>query len=355
MSVKLRKKSNKDGTTSLYLDIYHDGSRRYEFLHQLKLHPPKTAIDREANRSNLDLAKRIAVSRAQELAAGDYRVVRYDGRKMEVVSWMQSFIDSYKKKDKRNLQGALNRFSDFLAMEKKTGMRFGELTEVVISDFQDYLRARCTGEGSSSYFYRFKKMIRQAFRQKVIPTNPASEVRTVKGEARKRDILTLDEIQLLAITSNESPMVKSSALFSLVTGLRWAEVYALRWKDISMSSRQMVVFQGKGEKYKRVNLNDTAVSLIGTPGDPDDKVFLLPSANGANKTLRAMVRRAGIDKYITWHCLRHSFGTNLVYVGTDISVVGDLMGHSSLKHTPRYIKASNELKERATDKLNINL
>lgn len=355
MSVTLRKKANKDGSFSLYLDIYNNGRRSYEFMPELKLFKPSNAIERQANKDKIDLAKRIEIKRAQELAASDYQIASENGKKVNIVNWMQSFVDRYTKKDKRNMQGALNRFRDFLMAEKKQGLVFGHLTELIISDFQDYLRSVCSGEGSSSYFYRFKKMVKQAYRQKIIPTNPAAEIRTVKGEPRKRDILTLEEIQQLASTPTESDQVKRAALFSLVTGLRWTEIKAAKWQDISMSGKYIDVFQGKGEKYKRINLNDTALALIGEPGKPDQQIFSLPTANGANKTLAALVKRAGIDKHITWHCLRHSFGTNLVFTGSDVTTASVLLGHSSLKHTQRYVKTANELRVRATDKLNINL
>ena len=84
-------------------------------------------------------------------------------------------------------------------------------------------------------------------------------------------------------------------------------------------------------------------------------VFDLPTANGANKTLKAWVKRAGITKKITWHNARHSFGTNIVYHGAATSTASSLLGHSSMKYTQRYVNAANDLKERSTDKLNIEL
>lgn len=269
--------------------------------------------------------------------------------------WMQAFIDSYKKKDKRNLQGALNRFVRFLEEEKKEGITFGRLSETMIAGFQDYLREHSRGEGASSYFNRFKKMIKQACRQKLLLLNPAADVRTVQGTAQKKDTLTLKEIQILAGTPTESKEVKKAFLFSLVTGLRWIDVCSLAWGKINLSNRYMDVEQSKTEKNTRINLNDTAIELLAEGGDADDYVFTLPSANGANKTLKAWVKRAGITKKITWHNARHSFGTNLVFYGADVTTASSLLGHTSLKHTRRYVQAANELKERATDSLNFTL
>jgi integrase/recombinase XerD len=355
MSVKLRKRKNNDGTTTLLLDIYHNGERRYEFLKHLKLCKAANPLDRLNNKSNIEQAEKIAVQRAHELQADDYNMITDTGKKTIATEWMQSYVDSYTKKDKRNMQGSLNRFKTFLLEEKKQGLTFGRLNEIIVSDFQDHLQAHCEGEGSSSYFARFKKMIKQAHRHKLIKNNPAADIKTIKGESKKKDILTLQEIQKLSHTPTKNSEVKRAFLYSCFTGLRWIDVSGLRWSNINTENRQMKIQQSKTGKQILINLNNTALKLLGTPGGPDDLVFNLPTANGANKTVKAWVKRAGIEKQITWHNGRHSFGTNLIFEGANVITASNLLGHSTLKHTQRYVTASNELKERATDKLNIDL
>lgn len=357
MSVKLRKKKNKSGSTSLYLDIYHNGKRDYEFL-SIRLSKPVTPADRDANRETLELAKKIALKRAQELTASDYNLTTDNGKNTVIATWMQKYIDKYKKKDKRNMQGALNRFKAFLIEEKKNGLTFGQITETVVSDFQDYLKERSEGEGAASYFNRFKKMMKQAKRDKLILSNPAEDVKTRAGKAKKKDTLLIEEIQLLAQTPTESNEVKRAALFSCVTGFSWIDVKKLKWDHINMQAGTVVKMREKNDgevDAVYINLNDAAKKLVGQPGKPKDPVFNLPTANGCNKTLKAWVKRAKIQKKITWHNLRHSFGTNLIFLGEDITTASELLGHTSLKHTQRYVRAANEMKQRATDKLNIQL
>jgi integrase/recombinase XerD len=353
MSVLLKKRKNADGTTSLFLCIWNDGKRTYEFLNQLKLTKASGIADREKNKENLALANRIAVKRAHELAATDYSLVTDTGKKTQVVAWMQTYVDNYEKKDIRSLAGVLKRFRDFLIKRKIKELTFGQLSEQLVIDFQDYLRTKSIGEGSGSYFSRFKKMMKAAYRARLIDRNPAADVKTNQGKAKKKDTLTLEEIQTLAATRIESDEVKCAFLFSTVTGLRWADVKALTWSCIN--GREMTVTQTKTDDEVQINLNDTAIKLIGKRGKPADPVFELPTANGANKTVKAWVKRAGITKKITWHNARHSYGTNLIFHGTDVITVSTLMGHSTLKHTQRYVTAAKHLKERATDKLNFEL
>ena len=84
---------------------------------------------------------------------------------------------------------------------------------------------------------------------------------------------------------------------------------------------------------------------------PEEFVFKLPSANGANITVRAWVKRAGIKKHITWHNARHSFGTNWIETATDVVTASKLLGHTSLKHTYRYIDTADHLKRSAVKDL----
>jgi integrase/recombinase XerD len=356
MSVVLRKRKNADGTTSLRLDIYSNGQRTIETLKHLQLSKPSNLLDREQNKQRLQQAEEISVTRAAELEANNYSMVTDAGKKTIITVWMQTYVDGYTKKDKRNMQGVLNRFKIFLAEIKKTGLTFGNLTSLIIEDFIDYLEMKSTGEGASSYYSRFKKMIKHAYRKRLIKDNVLDLVdRKVKGKAKKKDILTLEELKSLAATAIESSEVRRGFLFSCVTGLRWCDVKLLTWKSIDISSRQMNVAQSKTGEVVTTPLNDTAIRLLHGPGKMGENVFDLPTANGANKTVKAWVKRAKINKAITWHNARHSYGTNLIYNDVDVLTTSKLLGHTSMKHTQRYVESAKEMKETATNKINFDL
>ncbi len=356
MSVILRKRKNADGSTTLRLDIYRNGQRTVETLKHLKLAKPSNLLDREQNKKRMQQADEIAISRAAELEANNYSMVTDAGKKTIITVWMQNYVDAYTKKDKRNMQGALNRFAAFLKEDKKADLTFGNLNALIIEDFIEYLEAHSTGEGAGSYYNRFKKMIKQAYRKKLMKDNVLDFVeRKITGKAKRKDILTLAELKTLSGTPTESGEVRRAFLFTCVTGLRWIDVKALTWKSINIDSRQMIITQSKTGETVATPLNITAITLLGTPGAAKDLAFALPTANGANKTLKAWVKRAGITKAITWHNGRHSFGTNLIFNDVDVLTASKLLGHTSMKHTHRYVDAANEMKEAATDNLNFEL
>ncbi|MCX6314149.1 MAG: site-specific integrase [Sphingobacteriales bacterium] len=356
MSVILRKRKNADGSTSLRLDIFHNGRRTIETLKHLKLSKPSNLLDREENKELLKKAEAIRLARTVALEENNYNMESEAGKKTIITEWMQAYIDGYTKKDKRNLQGVLKRFISFLSERKLTGLTFGILTALIIEDFIDFLEAKSTGEGASSYFTRFKKMIKHAYRKRLLKDNVLDLVeRKVKGKAKKKDTLTLDELKTLSATSTESSEVRRAFLFSCVTGLRWCDVKALKWQNLNLKNRQMSIVQSKTGEVVTNHLNDTAIKLLGIAGKPINNVFDLPTANGANKTVKAWVKRAKIDKVITWHNARHSFGTNLIYNDVDVLTASQLLGHTSMKHTQRYVKAADEMKQKATEKINIDL
>jgi integrase/recombinase XerD len=356
MSVILRKRKNANGTTSLRLDIFHNGERKIETLKHLQLSKATTILDREQNKKKLLQAEEIAVTRAAELQAINYNMVADAGKKTSITDWMQHYVDNYKKKDVRMMQAALDRFINFLKEERKAGLTFQNLTPLLIEDFMEYLDSKSYGEGAISYYKRFKKMIKQAYRKNLLKANPADRVeKKLKGKAAKKDILTLAELKVLAATPIASSEVRRAFLFCCVTGLRWADVNRLKWSNIRVDSKEMNISQSKTDENVFTPLNDTAIKLLQDPEKKDGYVFKLPSPAGANKTLRAWVKRAGIDKKITWHNARHSFGTNLIFNDVDVLTASKLLGHTSMKHTQRYVKASQEMKEEATGKINFDL
>jgi site-specific recombinase XerD len=349
MSVKLRRRQNADGSTSQYLDIYHEGQRSYEFLKNLQLTKGSGPLDREKNRENRAAAEKIAIKRAQELVKGTYGVSVRDGRKTQVVGWLEDFCKKYKKRDIRVLEGTTAEFKQFLADTKRVGLTFGGLNEKVVTGFRDHLQANHKGEGPGTYYNRFKKMIKAAYRDRLMPENPCEFVAPPKGQAREKEILTLNEVKTLASTHTDSDQVKRAFLFTIFTGLRFCDIKALTWDQVKNNTLR--VRQNKTGRDVVVNLNKSAQKQL--PEASEGPVFSLPSANACNKTLQAWVTRAGINKKISWHSGRHSFGTLLVFEGTDLITTGALLGHTSLRHTQRYVRTSQQLKESATQKLDV--
>ena len=125
----------------------------------------------------------------------------------------------------------------------------------------------------------------------------------------------------------------------------------LHWKHIDLNNDLLTIEQAKTEIKVSVNLNATALSFLPARAAASTLVFELPSHTAALKTLRAWIKKADIQKHVTWHCARHSFATNLIIYETDVTTVSKLLGHTTLKCTQRYTHISNELKRKAVNNL----
>jgi integrase/recombinase XerD len=346
MAIQIRKRKNGDKTTSLFLDIWYDGQRSYEFL-TFKLIPG----DGEHNKEAMRMAEEIRANRVKEYASGHYNISNNTGLKTSAIVWMEKFAKEYTKADKRNVEGVLTRFKAFLAKEKKTGITFRQIDEQLITDFRDGLIKTCEYSGSTSYFARFKKMMRAAAKQLKF-SNPALEVENIDAKAEERDILSVDEIKKLAKTPIQNSEIRRAFLFSCMVGTAWCDVSALTWRNIDLEKKELKYKRQKTEQNVEVPLNESAIQLLGDRQKSKDLIFTLPTADGANKTVKAWVERAKIDKKITWHNARHSFMTN---VEGDVLTKSRLGGHAGLTHTMRYVRADKEKNKIATDSVNIAL
>lgn len=351
MSVKLRKRANADKTTTFYLDIYHNGKRHYEFLKHLKLVKPTNPVDRLQNKENATIAESIRNKRAQELESSDFQVATKFKNRVDFLEYFQKFIDNYKKKDKRVIVSTQAKFKEFLKEANIKSLTINQVTESLVMDFKDYLLESLNGESPANYFSKFKKVLIQATRDKVISVNPSSDVSVKRVEGVKKEILTMEEIQQLAATPITNTEVKRAFIFSCFTGLRFCDVVALKWENLNLKNKQLSIVQSKTGHKVSINLHDTAINILGSAGDSESSVFTLPSHTACLKDIKHWVKKAEIGKKITWHCARHSFATNIIYFGADVNTASSLLGHTSLKYTQRYTHVVQSLKEKAVDKL----
>jgi len=351
MSVTLRKRKNHDGSTTLLLDVYHGGKRKCEFLTHLKLPAGNSPADRQIRKENLDLAKRIALARGQELQANDYNVATDQAKKVLVVEWMRAYAKKYDKADIRVVNGVIKKFEAFLAEKKLSNLTMKNFTEQIALAFRDRLKRDCKGEGAKSAYNRFKKVVRQAYRENLLSKNPCEFVPSPRGEAAIRDILTPEELQLLANTPTEATEVKRGYLFTCMTGARYCDVRTLRWFQVNIPERTIKLRQSKTGKEVILHLNDTALAMLGERGEDIDLVFNLGSANGCNKSLQAMVDRAEIKKKIRWHSGRHFCGSELTRAGANLVTVMQVLGQSSLGMAKRYVQICQDTTKVAVNSL----
>lgn len=379
---KLGAKILSDGRESLFLDYYfgykmvYDEAKDKEVARKdrkretLKLYlwqAPRTPLERQQNKEMLELAKKIRFERGQELLESieGYRLKK--DRSINFLDYFQSYIDSYTKTDIRMMQIALQRFKDFLSETPEytkfvISIKPEQLNKDMMIAFTEYLQSRSVGEGAKSIYQRFKKVINYAIEHDVMIKNPCIGVSIrVDDQILRKDVLSMEEAQTLINThyDNENPNVRRAFILSLYCGLRFCDVKELTYKNVDYSNKLLKFEQNKTKGHSAASgvvipLNDGLLSLIGEPpadGDKSTLIFPLPTYESCLKSLKRWVKRAGINKHISWHCARHSFAVNILNNGANIKTVASLLGHSGLKHTEKYTRAVDRLKEDAINSL----
>lgn len=349
MSVSIRKRKNSDGTTSLILDIYHNGQRKREYLHDLKLLSANTPHERTENKERMKLAEQIRNKRAQMLVSDDYQVAPDFKRSIPFIVYFENYLAEYNKKDKRVMVACLAKFKEFMKDNKIDTLTIKQVSVTLVCQFKDYLESNLNGETPANYFKKFKRILANAVKEKMISSNPTDGITFVRKNGIEKDILNFDEIQLLASAEIGNKEVKRAFLFSCLTGLRFCDINSLKWKHVNGSQLKMT--QQKTDVIVNLVLNGNAISLLGNSGKSEDFIFELPTHNACLKNLKTWCNNAGVKKHITFHCARHSFGVNLITYGSDVNTVSKLLGHKSLAYTQRYLREAESLKERAVDNL----
>jgi len=146
----------------------------------------------------------------------------------------------------------------------------------------------------------------------------------------------------------------------LDTGLRLSEAIDLRWKDIDLNSGKVMVRQGKGAKDRTLWTGETnLVDLINwrerqareCAGSPENVFTTKEGGKLDPRYIQRMVKRyavkAGIQKDITPHTLRHTFATDLYRETTNIRLTQKALGHANLQTTQIYTHIVDEELEEA--------
>lgn len=368
--IRLRRRKTPSGLTSLYLDIYVEGRRSYEYL-KMYLVPEKTRADKEKNRQTLLLAEAIKSKRIVELRNGQYgfRDRKADGTR---------FFDYYRSLCEKRL-GAESRgnwgnwFSclhHLQRYERRKDITMSEITPEWVQGFKDYLDSEAIAWGHDfhkrkkenllsrnskvSYFNKLRACLNQALEDGIIDSNPMRGIEGFKAEEGTRMYLTIDEVRRLAHTECDYPAIKSAFLFSCLTGLRRSDVIRLTWGDVYQQGdfTRIIFKQKKTSGLEYLDITPQAAELMGERGKPDDPVFpSIHSPSCTNNTIKTWVARAGIDKEITFHCARHTFATMMLDLGTDIYTVSKLLGHRELSTTQIYAKVMDKNKQAAVAKI----
>lgn len=247
-----------------------------------------------------------------------------------------------------------------------------DMATVGLLDIERVRRSRLLAGVSAQTINRdwtaLRALLNSARRAGLIQSLP--EVRRLKENDAKRIrwLGQRDEVENQAMGERERflealenmPSLAGPAHSAIVvaywTGMRRGEVFALEWRDVDFGRKQITVRaeNAKSGKGRHIPLHPRLATYLAELDRTHD--LLVPSlATGEkltqiNRSWATLCKRAQVSDF-RFHDLRHDFASRLVMNGTDLYVVRDLLGHSSILLTERYAHLSPEQHHAAIEAL----
>jgi len=164
------------------------------------------------------------------------------------------------------------------------------------------------------------------------------------------DVFEREEIEAMLSTT---VFKKHRLMFAIIYGggLRRSELLGLKLEDVKLKKGLLFIRDGKGQKDRYTLLTPALKEWLEAYLEESRPVKYLFEGSKAGEpytaasltnALKTAAKRAGIHRRVHLHMLRHSFTTHLIEDGEDISVLQQLLGHSSIKTTQRYTHMANK-------------
>jgi len=220
--------------------------------------------------------------------------------------------------------------------------------EIDSEDIKLFLAEKLSDKSPSTIIL-YLAAFRYAF-STILEDDITQKIKRPKKEKRMPVVLTRSEVRglLEAINNQKSKLMIS---FMYACGFRVSELINLTVDNLDFGDNVGMVKQSKGKKDRVFNipryLEEDLMNQVRSQREKNEKyLFSGPKGKLSSRNLQKIVskaaQKAGINKDVTCHTLRHSFATHLLENDVDIRKIQELLGHSDLSTTQIYTHLSKE-------------
>ena len=350
---------------SLYLDIYRNGKRSYEYL-KMYIIPETDDNARKRNAATMTAANTIKSRRIIELTNGEAGIKRAEDKEaVLLLDWMNIYMGNQQKRGKKDghqIKVAIQILKEY-AGERVT---MDQVDKAFCQGYIDYLLTEYRPQGkpvskftAQNYYRVLNGALNAAVRADAIKLNPFTKIGNsdkIRRPESKREYMTIEELRALIATPMKNETVKQAYLFSCFCGLRISDIIGLKWGNVYVDNGQyrLEVVMQKTKEPIYLPLSPEALRWMPERGEKraEDAVFDLPSVTHVNILLKPWAKAAGIDKRFSFHTARHTFATMMLTLGADLYTTSKLLGHTDIKMTQVYAKIINRKKDEAVNLVN---
>lgn len=359
--VHIRYKLLKNNRKSIYLDYFIGGKRKVEYL-KLYLEPGTSKDVRLHNEYIMRCALNIKVERLENFARKRDIDFGIDRSKVFLLDWIDKFVADRKRKGVRSAETNYQPLKKHIT-EFAPKIRLWEVNSRFLEDFVEHMCTKTCPRSKKNYAKKTVSdivenlgvVMKAAIAADIPVSNPVPLMNRsiIHGDEKPRSYLTMDEVKKLVATPSTNERMTRLFLFSLMTGVRYSDLRSLTWSDIIEEDGKFRLEKQmrKTGKMLYLPMNATAVELLPERGENKSLVFDVPTIQALDKSLKKWVKRAGIDKNVSFHTARHSFATIGLELGSDLYTVSKLLGHSDVGVTQVYATIINPKKEEAIYKI----
>ena len=236
-----------------------------------------------------------------------------------------------------------------------------ELELSFIEQFHVYLKTERALKLTSicRYLDCLINVVKIAFNDGIMHRNPFASYRyneptPERAFLNETEILTL---QHTALRTKKQRIIRDLFLFSCFTGICYADMKSLAWKQFEQDAHGDWWVTGnrcKTDTQYVVKLLPAALSILERCRDDGaERVFsFMPHLNTVDRSLKRIAALCGIDKRLTFHCARHTYATTICLMnGVSLETLSKMLGHKRITTTQTYAKVTQPMIDREVEML----